>query len=188
MGKAGKTSVEITLVRISLTGIPEKRLLKSRHLGTVDLVWPKVGTAKKTASRQMALRLGKADFTSEPWAKRVLFREEIDGHCGIAVALTETLTVQRIKKYLRLVAKYALKEGSDIVASAFVGYGDLASAPVDALVAMAGSTEAPKTIAQGVVDFCDLPAAGETRTVEIPLSRPLTGASIGSLTLRIDGL
>jgi len=186
MAKQSKTPVEVSLVKLVLTGVPEKRLIKSRHLGTVDLIWPKVGTAKKSASRQMDLRLGKADFTGEPWAKRVLFREEIEGKCGIAVSLTDTLTIQKIRKYLKLVAKYALKEGSDIVAASVAGYGDIASAPVDALVAMVGPSDAPKTIAQGVIDFTELPAEGEVKTVDVPLQRPLTGASIGVLTLAVE--
>ena len=38
-------------------------------------------------------------------------------------------------------------------------------------------------IAQGVLDVADLPAEGEERTITIPLIRPLTGKSTGSLTL-----
>jgi len=178
-----KSAVEILLVKAEMTGVPEKRLLKSRHLVTVELIWPKTGSAKKTGSRQAVFAKGKVDFTSEPWTKRVVFREEIDGHCGIAVSISDALTVQKVRKYLKLVAKSALKIGADAVDGALVAYGDIAAAPLDALAAMVGTTEAPKTVAQGVVDFDDLPAEGEEKTVTVPLARPLTGKSIGSLTL-----
>jgi len=185
MAKSIKTSVEILLVKAELAGVPEKRLLKSRHLVTVDLIWPKVGAAKKTASRQATFARGKVDFTAEPWAKRILFREEIDTRCGIAVSVSDALTVQKVRKYLKLVAKAALKEGADIASSAVVAYGDIAAAPIDALAAMVGTADAPKSVAQGVVDFEDLPVAGEEKTVVVPLTRPLTGAAIGALALLV---
>ena len=39
-----KTTVEITLKSLSLSGIPEKALLISRNLLTVEMIWPKAGT------------------------------------------------------------------------------------------------------------------------------------------------
>ena len=55
--------------------------------------------------------------------------------------------------------------------------------PIDALAAMIGEKDVPKVIAQGVLDVTDLPAEGEERMVTVPLIRPLTGKSIGALTL-----
>lgn len=183
-----KTAVEILLVRGELTGVPERKLLKSRNLGTVDLVWPRTGIAKKSAARQMVFARGKVDFTTEPWAKRVLFREEIEGKCGVAVSISEPVTVQKLRKWAKLTAKAIIKEGADIVQSAMVGYGDIAAAPIDAFATMVGESEAPKSIAQGVVDFTALPSAGESVELTIPLARPLTGKTIGSLTLLVSGV
>ncbi len=183
--KVSKTAVEILLVKAQLTGVPEKRLLKSRNLGTVDLIWPRTGVAKKSAARQMIFSRGKADFTEEVWAKRLLYREEIEGKCGIAVSISEPVTVQKLRKFAKLTAKAIIKEGADIVQSAMVGYGDIAAAPIDALATLVGESEAPKSIAQGVIDFTQLPADGEEIEVTVPLKRPLTDAEIGSLTLLV---
>ena len=131
----------------------------------------------------MVFRKGLCDFTSEPWTKRVVFREEVDGHCGIAVAITEPVSVQKVRRFLRLTAKYALKMGADFMEKAMVGYADIASSPIDALAAMIGEKDVPGVIAQGVSDIDDLPAEGEERVVTVPLVRPLTGKTIGSLTL-----
>ena len=76
MSKTDKKTIEVLLVGAELTGVPEKRLLKSRNLGCIDLVWPRAGIARKSAAREMVFRKGKADFTGEPWAKRVVFRED----------------------------------------------------------------------------------------------------------------
>lgn len=178
-----KTAVEIQLVRAELTGVPEKRLLKSRNLGCVDLIWPRTGIAKKSVAREMVFKKGRVDFSGEEWTKRVLFREEIEGRCGLAVTITEPVSVQLARRFLRLTAKYALKMGADFMEKAMVGYADIASSPIDALAQMLGEKDTPKAIAQGVVDVADLPSGGEERTVEISLKRPLTGKTVGALTL-----
>jgi len=183
MAKNVKTNVEIQLVKAELKGVPEKGLLKSRNLGCVDLIWPRTGVAKKSGAREMVFKRGVADFTSEEWTKRVLFREEIEGRCGLAVTITEPVSVQLARRFVRLTAKYALKMGADFMEKAMVGYADIASSPIDALAQMVGEKDTPKAIAQGVVDVADLPAEGEEQTVVVPLKRPLTGKVVGALTL-----
>jgi len=186
MATKTKRLVEVLLVSCELTGVPEKRLLKSRNFGAVDLIWPRAGIAKRSAAREFSFTRGKIDFTSEPWAKRVLFREEVEGHTALAVTVTEPVSLQKLRQFLRLTAKYALKQGADFVESAMVGYGDIASSPVDALAAMVGEKDAPKAIAQGVLDLPELPAEGEEVQVVVPLFRPkLLKGSCGSLTLSI---
>ena len=182
-----KTSVEITLKSLSLSGIPEKALLISRNLLTVELVWPKVGTPRKSATRQITMKKGKVDFTEEPWAKRVLFREEIDGHTAFVVSLAEPVTMQKLHRLLQLTAKAALKEGADMIDAALVSYGDIAAAPIDALATMVAEKDAPRVIIQGILDFDDLPAAGEMKEVVIPLTRPKLSKQIGTLTLLVQG-
>jgi len=185
MAKKTKANLEFLLVRAEVLGIPEKGLSKSRNLGCVDLVWPRASIAKKSGAREMVFRKGICDFTGEPWTKRCLFREEVEGHCGIAVSITEPVSVQKIRRFLRLTAKYALKMGADFMEKALAGYADIASSPVDALAMMLGEKDVPTTIAQGVVDFEELPAEGETKLVEVPLKRPLTGREIGKLVLEV---
>ena len=182
-----KTTVEITLKSLSITSLPERRLPISRNLLTVELIWPKAGAARKSASRQIVMKKGKADFTEEPWAKRILFRDDIDGHTAFVVSLAEPVTLQKLRRLMQLTAKAALKEGADMIDAALVSYGDIAAAPVDALATMVAEKEAPRIIAQGVLDYSDLPGAGETREVTVPLERHKLGKSIGSLVLVVQG-
>jgi hypothetical protein len=182
-----KTSVEITLKSLNITGVPEKALLISRNLLTVEMIWPKAGTPRKSATRQITMKKGKCDFSVEPWAKRVLFREDIDGHTAFTVSIAEPVTLQKLRRLLQLTAKAALKEGADMIDAALVSYGDIAAAPVDALATMVAEKDAPRIIVQGVLDYDDLPAAGETKEVVIPLSRPKLGKAVGSLTLLVQG-
>ncbi|MBR2839276.1 MAG: hypothetical protein IKE55_10860 [Kiritimatiellae bacterium] len=183
--KRTKTALEFLLVKAELKGIPEKALLRSHNIGQVDLIWPRTGVAKKSGAREMVFKKGVCDFTGEPWAKRVVFREDVEGRCGIAVSITEPVSVQKVRRFLRLTAKYALKMGADFMEKAMVGYADIASSPIDALAAMIGEKDVPKVIARGVLDIEELPDEGEELSVSVPLVRPLTGRTIGTLVLRL---
>ena len=120
MAKKTKENLEFLLVKAELKGIPEKGLLRSRNIGQVDLIWPRIGVAKKSGAREMVFKKGVCDFTGEPWTKRVVFREEIEDHCGLAVSITEPVSVQKVRRFLRLTAKYALKMGADFMENALV--------------------------------------------------------------------
>lgn len=185
-----KQLIEVLLVDASMTGLPEKGLLKSRNLLTVEMIWPRTGIARRSASRDCTFTRGKCGFADEPWAKRVLFREDVEGHTALAVSVSEPVSIQKLRRFLQLTAKYALKQGADFVEAAMVGYADIASAPVDALAAMVGEKDAPKTIAQGVLDIPDdlLPAPGSEVTVEVPLHRAkLLKKQIGTVRLLLKG-
>ena len=111
MAKNAKKEVEILLVKAKLDALPERKLVKSRNLVCVDLVWPRASIARKSSAREVVFRKGNADFTGEPWAKRTMLREEINAHSAIAVSITEPMTIQKIKRFARLTAKYALRMG-----------------------------------------------------------------------------
>ena len=77
--------------------------------------------------------------------------------------------------------------GADFMEKAMVGYADIASAPMDALSAMVGEKDAPEAIAQGVLDIESLPKDEEELIVEVPLVRPNSETSVGTLTLALRG-
>lgn len=131
MATKTKRLMEVLQVKCEMTGVPEKALLKSRNLDAVDLIWPRAGSAKKSVAREFVFARGKVDFTDEPWAKRVLFCEEVEDHTAFVASITEPISVQKVRKFVRLAAKYALKQGVDFVEKVMLGYGDLVSSPVD---------------------------------------------------------
>lgn len=189
MATKSKQLLEVLLVKGTWTALPEKRLLTSHNLGQVDLLWPRATIARKSSAREFVYHKGRVDFTAEPWSKRVLFREEVDRHCGFSVSITEPLSVQKIKRFVRLCTKYALKMGADFVEKAMVGYADIASAPLDAMAVLMGEKDAPQAIAQGVFDLTDelMPKEGTSREIEVPLFRPkFQTKPVGSLTLLVS--
>jgi hypothetical protein len=191
MAKVEKTAVELSLVSCTLDLVPRK----ARRLITVDLVWPRVGMAKKTAAREAVFAAGTngrgrltlltaatCDFAAEPWSKRILFREEIEGRCGVAVQVTENLSDEWLEKFFRSVAKAALKTGGECAGQALPGFSDIAKAPAETLAAMAGTYPGPRVMATGVIDWTDITPG----LLEIPLMSKLGNKPCGSLVLKSE--
>ena len=190
MAKASsKKSIEILLTEVTIANAPrQKKWRKSRNLITVDLLWPRSSIAKKTSSREVNFTNNVADFTKEEWAKRILFREEVEGHTAVAVGISESLNTENIEKFLRLTAKYAFKTSADLVNKYTVGISDIATAPIDALSSIAGTYPGPTTILQGIADIPELPESGHSHTLFVKLHAPGKTEQLGELALEIRAL
>jgi hypothetical protein len=186
--KKEKTSIEILLVGAEIDGIKlQPKIKKTTRLVTVDLLWPRASIARKTSAREVKFSHAKANVKNEEWSKRIMFREDIDGHCGFAVSISEILDDEWIEKLLRATAKYALREFRDVVKQYTVGISDIASAPLDALSQLEGTYPGPKIALQGVFDLTEdlLPPEGKHTLIEIPLHKPKFTKTAGKLTLEI---
>ena len=186
--KNQKVAVEVLLGGAEIGGIKlQPHLVKTTRLVTVDLVCPRASIAKKTAAKEVKFQKAKADLKGQGWTERVMFREDVDGHFGFAVQLSEVLDDEWSEKFLRATAKIALKEFRGLMQKYTVGIDDIASAPIDALAQMEGTYPGPKTVAQGVLDVTEemLPEAGKAVTVEVPLHRPKFAKTIGHVKLEL---
>ena len=165
----------------------QPHLVKTTRLITVDLVCPRASIAKKTAAKEVKFQKAKADVKGQCWTERVMHREDVDGHFGLAVQVSEVLDDEWFEKFLRTTAKVALKEFRDVVQQYTVGISDIASAPIDALSQLEGTYPGPKTVAQGVLDVTEemLPEAGRSVMVEVPLHRPKFVKVIGQVKLEL---
>ena len=186
--KNQKVAIEVLLAGAEIGGIKlQPHLVKTTRLVTVDLICPRASIAKKTAAKEVKFQKAKADLKGQGWTERVMFREDVDGHFGLAVQLSEVLDDEWFEKFLRTTAKIALKEFRDLAKSYTVGISDIASAPINALAQLEGTYPGPKTVAQGVLDVTEamLPEAGKAVTVEVPLHRPKFAKVIGSVKLEL---
>ena len=183
-----KVQIEVLLAGAEIGGIKlQPHLVKTTRLLTVDMICPRASIAKKTAAKEVKFQKAKADLKGQGWTERVMFREDVDGHFGLAVQLSEVLDDEWFEKFLRATAKIALKEFRDLAKSYTVGISDIASAPIDALAQLEGTYPGPKTVAQGVLDVTEdmLPGAGKSVTVEVPLHRPKFAKTIGHVKLEL---
>ena len=191
MAKKEKSSIEILLTSVSVSGLRlSPKILKTSRLVTADLIWPRSSIAKKTSAREVEFSRSKANLESEEWTRRVFFREEIEGHAGLAVSVSEVLDDEWIEKFLRSTAKYALREFSSLIQKYTVGISDIASAPVEALAALEGTYPGPKTVLQGVFDITDelMPKVGEVKTIEVSLHRPGATKKCGSAAFELRSI
>jgi hypothetical protein len=187
--KLVKTSVEVLLKSASIKKARRQKIWsKSRNLITVDMLWPRSSIAKKTSAREANFVKNEADFSNEEWAKRILFREDVEGHTALAVGISESLNTEMIEKFLRLTAKYAFKTASSLVDKYTVGISDIASAPLNELAATTGTYPGPKTILQGVVDIPEVPESGTSIEVRAPLHAPKETEVLGELVLEVISL
>ena len=186
--KNQKVPVEVLFAGADIDGIVlQPHLLKTTRLVTVDMVCPRATIAKKTVAKEVKFRKAKADVRGQCWTERVMLREDVDGHFGVAVQLSEVLDDEWFEKFLRTTFKIALKEFRGLMQKYTVGIEDIASAPVDALAQMEGTYPGPKTAAQGVLDVTDdmMPEPGQSVFIEVPLHRPKFTKTVGHVRLEI---
>ena len=186
--KNQKNQVEVLFAGAEIGGIKlQPHLLKTTRLVTVDMVCPRASIAKKTVAKEVKFQKAKADLKGQGWTERILHREDVDGHFGLAVQLSEVLDDEWFEKFLRATAKIALKEFRDVVQQYTVGIRDIASAPIDALAQLEGTYPGPRTVAQGVLDVTEemLPEPGESVTVSVPLHRPKFSKVVGKVLLEL---
>jgi hypothetical protein len=190
-GKIVKASVEALLVSVEIGGLKLRpRVVKTRRLVTVEMLWPRPAIARKSSARELVFRKALADVSGEPWSRRMLLREDVEGHCGFGVTVSEVLDDEWIEKFMRATAKYALREFSSVIQQYTAGISDIAAAPMDALAQLEGTYPGPKTALQGVIDFTDamMPAKGGSCVVTVPLSKPGSEKVQGSLKLEVRRL
>lgn len=186
--KNQKITIEVLFAGAEIGGIRlQPHLVKTTRLVTVDLVCPRSSISKKAAAKEVKFRKARADVKGQSWTERVMHREDVDGHFGFAVQLSEVLDDEWFEKFMRATLKVALKEFRDLTQKYTVGIQDIASAPIDALSQLEGTYPGPKTVAQGVLDVTEemLPAEGRSVTVEVPLHRPKLTKTIGCVKLEL---
>jgi hypothetical protein len=186
--KKEKKNIEVLLVSANIEGIKlQPKLKTTTRLITVDLIWPRSSIARKTAARELKFSKAQASVKNEKWTQRILFREDIDDHCGIAVSISEILDDEWIEKLARATAKYALREFRDIIKQYTVGISDIASAPLDALSQLEGTYPGPKTVLQGTFDLSQdlIPEEGYSKLIEVPLHKPRSTKKCAAIVLEI---
>ena len=186
--KNQKIQVEVLFAGAEIAGIKlQPHLVKTTRLVTVEMICPRSAIARKTVAKEVKFQKAKADVRGQCWTERILHREDVEGHFGLAVQLSEVLDDEWFEKFLRATAKIALKEFRDLAKTYTVGISDIASAPIDALAQLEGTYPGPKTVAQGVLDVTEemMPDAGHPVFVEVPLHRPKFAKTVGHVRLEL---
>lgn len=167
-----KRMLEITLhaMRVPVTGTGTDK--ETTHRLTAELIWPKVGTARKNSSQSFGLKKGVADFERVHWGKRILFRETVEGRFALGVTLTENLDYEDLEKFLRFWAGAALGLGADVADKTAGPLGDLAAVPLDYAAKAVAKYPGAALLAEGLVelDAAEFPPSGGTRLLTVRLT------------------
>ncbi len=166
-----KLDVEISLDAIEVN---EKALAdaKAKRLFQCNLIWPKVGTALRSASLAIELDKGKWTSAGKPWHECVVTKDSVQGRIGIAVGLTGKVTDGLASLFARTAGASTLKLLAGIVGDIAPGLpGDILSLPISAATKTISKEKAPEMLYKAAIDFdtATLPAAGESMRLEFPL-------------------
>ena len=166
-----KREVEITLhsIHIPVTGAGLD--ITTSHLLTADLVWPRTGTARKSASQSCTLREGAAEFAAANWGRRILFKETVEGRFALAVTVSESLDDEELEKILRFWAGAALGVGAGAVEGAAGPLGAIAAAPLEYAAKAVAKYPGASLLVEGLaeLDAADFPPSGGERLLTVRL-------------------
>lgn len=152
-----------------------------RHMVSVSLIWPRPAIPERLSVKTVDLDNGKVDLRKSGWAKRILFKEPVEGSFGIEVTVTDRLSNEQVGKMLSFIGSSVLKvtgnEASDLMTGAVAG--GLVGMPLQMLAKIASS---PKDIPARLLGsgFCDFDPEDdsaekkEVLKIEVPLTVPET--------------
>ena len=169
MAAKQKTDLEITLSHVQIPSLSKTGA--HQHVVTVELIYPRLAVASKSAAKTILLKNGICEADLLPWTKRICFKESVEGNFGFHVTVSERLTATQMRKLLRFVAGKSLDIGADAVEDAIPVpiVDEIAVQPLIYLSKQLLTTTQAKIIAEGYLDakaslFSDTPSL-----VSIPL-------------------
>ena len=182
MAKA-RREMEITLhsIHVPVTGTLDK---KTTHLVSATLIWPRTGTAQKTASQSCELAAGRGNFEPVNWGKRILLKENVEGRFALGITISEALDDEELEKFLRSLAGTVLSLGGDMAEAAMPlkPLGKLVSAPLDYAAKAVAKYPGAVTLVEGLaeLDAADFPSEDDGErllTVRLTAARKLVRTS-----------
>lgn len=143
------------------------------HLLTTELVWPRLGVARKSAVLTVPLTNGLCATDVWSYTQKVVLKESCEHLFGIRVSLSETLTSAKMRKFLRYLAGKTADLAADAVEDAIpVPIADeIASLPLLYLSKQLLTSQDPDLIVEGTLDLdiSQFPADGSPVTITVPL-------------------
>ena len=170
-----KRQVEITLeaLRLETTGRERER---TSHALTALLLWPRLAIARKTAAATLDLQKGCWQARGQPWSRRILFKETVQGRFAFGFSLSDALSDAQVEAFMEALAGHWLKLAAEQVedlagATPAVNF---ASFPLGYLAKAIAGRKGTKSLVEGSLDLnaADLPEAGETLCWEMDLVAP----------------
>ena len=163
-----KKSLQIELLQLDISKFTAPR--ESRHVATVDLIWPRVLVASRTAVKTLILSKGKVDLRNVGWLQRILFKETVEYDFGILFKVSQSMTSAAFDEFMRYVGGTTLGSVATIVDKGVGGgiVGDVAASPFAFLKKKAQASSAAETILEGGISL-KTSELKDGQEIEIPL-------------------
>ena len=108
-----KKTLQIELLQLDISKFTAPR--ESRHVATVELIWPRVQVASRTALKTLVLNKGKSDLRNSSWLQRILFKEGVEYDFGLLFKVSQSMTSAAFDEFMRYVAERTAADGSDLL-------------------------------------------------------------------------
>lgn len=155
--------LEITALHATIPCTGSGIVTTTSHLLTAELVWPRIGIAKKSTTYPCKLVRGVLDFSTLDWSVKTLFKEKVSGSFALRMTLTEALDDEALEKILRITTSAAITVGTSYLSSLLpLIWGGIAKAPLNALAKEIGKYPGPTLLAEGELklEAGELPLSG----------------------------
>ena len=163
-----KKSLQIELLQLDISKFTAPH--ESRHVATVDLIWPRVLVASRTAVKTLILNKGKVDLRNVGWLQRILFKETVEYDFGILFKVSQSMTSAAFDEFMRYVGGTTLGSVATIVDKGVGGgiVGDVAASPFAFLKKKAQASSSAETILEGGISLKSSELQ-DGQEIEIPL-------------------
>jgi hypothetical protein len=170
--------LEIRFEKIELASIGAGA---STHVVAARLIWPRPAIAEKIAIKTLSFRSGSAaPQATAPWSGSILFKETVQGPCGLEIAVTRQVSDSQAARFAQSVYAAALNAlgsqvGATVAAGSWVGLLQFALRH-GAKAAGDPARNGPPALAVGSIDLppSGLAAPGKTTQAVVPLVAPET--------------
>ncbi len=182
-----KRKIEITLedIRLDATG---RDAAKTSHALTVLLLWPRMAIARKTAAATLELQKGCWQAQGQPWSRRILFKETVQGRFALGLSLSDALSNAEVDAFMGALAGHWLKLAAEQVEDLATATPavNFASFPLGYLAKAISGRKGTKPLVEGCLDLdaAPLPDTGASVRWEMNLVAP---AGIYRMTRRRTG-
>jgi len=142
-----------------------------RHLMMMNLVWPRLGVAKKSSTLTVPLVSGKCYTDAWSWTNKICFKESVEGTFGLYVSVSEPITETKIRNFLRMLAGKSAAVASDAIEDAvpIPVVDELAGIPMMCLSKQLLDTNDPDLIVEGCLDLEAAELTDAPTLITVPL-------------------
>jgi len=169
--------LELCLDRVELVAAGGGRGRGNTHIVFARLIWPRPAIAEKISVKPLEFERNAVDLKDSSWTERILFKETIQGTCGLEISVSERVSIGQADRLVTFIGASILKMAESEAGSVMVGPlgAGLVRMPFQYLGKLANSSKkTPRMLGVGTIDLSFCRKSRSEHSIEIPLVSPRT--------------